>query len=260
VVLPVVTDRTTVGDGKLRESASYELGWPDGIRIEDSQLEVVVDRAGLAGLENSLRYLIHYPYGCLEQTLSGLIPLFKVKDLAAALKLKELQGPRLQTYIQLGIAKVLRHQQDDGHFSLWPDSRTYPHLTAYALYGLMEAKRSGLRVNAKAVERGMQALRDWANDQERKLGPGGESATMAMAAYVLAAGGKAEPGLAARLFDAVESERHRLSAILTSTSDSIIVTDSSHVVLSAIQAETIANRLSDGSGMKDNDKDSKEQA
>jgi regulator of extracellular matrix RemA (YlzA/DUF370 family) len=41
---------------------------------------------------------------------------------------------------------------------------------------------------------------------------------------------------------------------------SIIVTDSSHVVLSAIQAETIANRLSDGSGMKENDKDNKEQA
>lgn len=39
---------------------------------------------------------------------------------------------------------------------------------------------------------------------------------------------------------------------------SIIITDSSHVILSAIQAETIANRLSDGSGMKDTD--TKEQA
>jgi PAS domain S-box-containing protein len=34
-----------------------------------------------------------------------------------------------------------------------------------------------------------------------------------------------------RLFEAVESERHRLSAILTSTNDSIIVTDSSNYVL-----------------------------
>lgn len=41
---------------------------------------------------------------------------------------------------------------------------------------------------------------------------------------------------------------------------SIIVTDSNHVILSAIQAETITNRLSDGAGMKDNDKDAKEQA
>jgi hypothetical protein len=41
---------------------------------------------------------------------------------------------------------------------------------------------------------------------------------------------------------------------------SIIITDSNHVILSAIQAETITNRLSDGAGIKDNDKDAKEQA
>ncbi len=35
---------------------------------------------------------------------------------------------------------------------------------------------------------------------------------------------------------------------------SIIITDSSHVILSAIQAETIANRLLDG-GSKDGDKE-----
>jgi len=41
---------------------------------------------------------------------------------------------------------------------------------------------------------------------------------------------------------------------------SIIVTDSSHVILSAIQAETISNRLCEGAGMKENDRDTKEQA
>ncbi len=41
---------------------------------------------------------------------------------------------------------------------------------------------------------------------------------------------------------------------------SIIITDSNHVILSAIQAETITNRLSDGARIKDNDKDAKEQA
>jgi regulator of extracellular matrix RemA (YlzA/DUF370 family) len=33
---------------------------------------------------------------------------------------------------------------------------------------------------------------------------------------------------------------------------SIIITDSSHVILSAIQAETISNRLSDGGAPKEN--------
>jgi extracellular matrix regulatory protein A len=40
---------------------------------------------------------------------------------------------------------------------------------------------------------------------------------------------------------------------------SIIIMDSSHIILSAIQAETISNRLADGGGMKEHEKDTKEQ-
>lgn len=36
---------------------------------------------------------------------------------------------------------------------------------------------------------------------------------------------------------------------------SIIITDSSHVILSAIQAETISNRLSDGNTLKETGKE-----
>ncbi|HDP23832.1 MAG TPA: DUF370 domain-containing protein [Deltaproteobacteria bacterium] len=40
---------------------------------------------------------------------------------------------------------------------------------------------------------------------------------------------------------------------------SIIITDSSHVILSAIQAETISNRLSDGAALKEVAREIREQ-
>ncbi len=198
----LVTERSTLASGELSGEKTIDVAWPAGALPADSKLEVSVDRTGLSELRGSLRYLVKYPYGCLEQTLSGFIPLTKVKDLAASMGMRELQGPRLRSFIKAGAAKVVRHQHDTGHFSLWPGSQTYPHLTTYALFGLNEARRAGVRVDKKAVERGIKAMRAWANSSKRALSPGGESATVAMAAFVLADQGQADTGLNARLFEA----------------------------------------------------------
>ena len=52
--------------------------------------------------------------------------------------------------------KVLRHQQGDGLFSLWPQSQTYPHLAAYALWGLTVAAAAGESVPRDAFDRGLK--------------------------------------------------------------------------------------------------------
>jgi alpha-2-macroglobulin len=159
-----------------------------------------VDRTGLGELEPSLRYLIEYPYGCLEQTLSRFIPLTKVQDLAESLNMEDLEGPKLKTFIRAGVAKVVRHQHASGHFSLWPSGEIYPHLTVYAIYGLAEAKRAGIKVPQDAIDRGIGAIKSWIGD--KTVSPDGDSATMAMAAYVLAELGQPDSGLNARLFEA----------------------------------------------------------
>jgi len=202
IVRPLATDRDTLFEGKLERDGTYALRWPADTDPRESQLEVTADRAGLACLDATLRYLIQYPYGCLEQTLSRLVPLLKVKDLAQSMDLEELRGGKLDRYINAGLAKVVRHQGENGHFSLWPKGRVYPHLTAYAVFGLLEAKRAGLRVDQNALEKGLEALRAFANDPARKLEPGGESATMAQAAYLLALSGQPDSGLLDRLYTA----------------------------------------------------------
>ncbi|MEO8707080.1 MAG: hypothetical protein ABI867_44040, partial [Kofleriaceae bacterium] len=96
--------------------------------------------------------------------------------------------------------KVIRHQQGDGLFSLWPQSQTYPHLAAYALWGLTVAQKSGEEVPAEVFDNGIRALEQWTN-KPGTMKPDGDGAVMAMGAYVMALRGKPNPGINARLYN-----------------------------------------------------------
>src|SRR5262249_43059947 len=87
----LIVDHQLLGEGRLvqaKENAGpsgdggevlhLPLRWEDSIVKRESRLEIAVDRAGLSALESSLLYLIEYPYGCLEQTMSRVLPMFKV--------------------------------------------------------------------------------------------------------------------------------------------------------------------------------------
>jgi alpha-2-macroglobulin len=167
---------------------------------KESELAITIDRTGLGDLAPSLRYLVQYPYGCLEQTLSKTVPLIAAKELTGALGNPELQPGRVEALLRAGVAKVIRHQQGDGLFSLWPQSNTYPHLTALALWGLGEAKRAGLDVPDEVFANGLNALLAWAK-KPGVIALNGDGATLAMTALLLAERGRADTGLNARLYE-----------------------------------------------------------
>ena len=203
----LVIDRKTLARGALGGDGApatieVPLQWDSAVLTGESELLLTIDRTGLAELEPSLKYLIEYPYGCLEQTLSRFVPLAKVKDLSKSLDLKQLDGDKMTRFLRAGAAKVVRFQHADGNFSLWQNGQTYPHLTAYAIYGLNEARRAGVAVDQRALDDGVAALKRWANDGERVIGSNADSGTVAMAAYLMADLGQPDTGLNAKLFEA----------------------------------------------------------
>jgi uncharacterized protein YfaS (alpha-2-macroglobulin family) len=200
---PIVTEGKLLASFEGRgDLGTTTVAAPEGVITEGGVLEITVDRSGLAAIAPSLRYLVQYPYGCLEQTLSRTVPLLKVEELGEALDLKEIKASKAKAFARAGVRKILRFQRDDGHFALWPDGESEPHLTAYALWGLSEAQLAGIDVPKDTMKRGFEALGAWANEKERSLAVGGEAATLAMAAYVLAENGRADRALESRLFAA----------------------------------------------------------
>lgn len=205
VTLPI--DRPRLHDNRLLVEQTLAAGatWsgklglaPDVLR-DESQLVITVDRSGVGDLAPSLRSLVEYPYGCLEQTMSRFIPLVAARDLANTLDDPSLRGTKASQFIRIGTQKVIRHQQADGLFSLWPQSQTYPHLAAYALWGLTIAQQAGEQIPEDVFDRGIAALSAWAANSAT-LKPDGDGATMAMAAYVMALRKRPDPALDARLF------------------------------------------------------------
>ncbi|CAN5815994.1 hypothetical protein BH11MYX2_BH11MYX2_03280 [soil metagenome] len=197
---PRVIDNRLIVEKTLSAGETWTgaIGTGNDVMRKESELTISVDRSGVAELAPSLRALVAYPYGCLEQTMSRFIPLVAARDLANTLDDPSLKGTQASRFIAAGTAKVIRHQQGDGMFSLWPQSQTYPHLTAYALWGLSVAEKAGESVPKDVFDRGIAAMKNWSSTHV--LAPDGEGATIAMTAYVMALRGQPDVSLNARLY------------------------------------------------------------
>jgi alpha-2-macroglobulin len=201
---PLARETVAVAESRTGGRVEVPLTVPAGVLKDEGSLELVIDTTGLASMDESLRYLVGYPYGCLEQTTSKVVPMVALGELVRAVDLPEVSRTKLKGYVETGIAKILRHQHEDGAFGLWPGAPAEPHLTAYALWGLHLSRQAGYRVDGKAVNAGLQSLRKAVNRREvtgdlHELG--GRTGTQAFALYVLAAMGAPENGAAARLYE-----------------------------------------------------------
>ncbi len=149
-----------VAHGATKDAATVPLALPADAIPASAELVVSVDPDGLAGIEEGLRDLIGYPYGCLEQTTSKVIPMIAVRDLAESLRLDGLAGDKLEGFVKAGLAKIGRHQTAYGGFSLWPGGVPEAYYTAYALWGLHLAKQAGYPVDQVRIAEGLSYLKN----------------------------------------------------------------------------------------------------
>ncbi|WP_397450094.1 alpha-2-macroglobulin family protein [Pseudomonas sp. NA-150] len=120
-------------------------------------------------LGEQIRALKAYPYGCLEQTASGLYPSLYVD--AASLKRLGLQGDSdadRKRKIELGIERLLGMQRYNGSFGLWgADGDEEYWLTAYVTDFLLRAREQGYAVPPDALKKASERLLRYL--QERNL-------------------------------------------------------------------------------------------
>jgi uncharacterized protein YfaS (alpha-2-macroglobulin family) len=160
-----------------------ELSLPEE-RKEGSATLTIEASPSLGGvLLRSLPYLLRYPYGCIEQTISRFVPAAVVartlKD--AGVKLEQLKPVRgkatvakhlgklpwysairssaqLEDIIRRGLRRIASMQNPDGGFGWFSGSESDPYMTAYAIMGLHEAKGAGHPVNANMLRRAVESL------------------------------------------------------------------------------------------------------
>ncbi|MCU1723969.1 alpha-2-macroglobulin family protein [Pseudomonas sp. 5P_5.1_Bac1] len=120
-------------------------------------------------LAEQIRALKAYPYGCLEQTTSGLYPSLYAD--AATLKRLGLTGEPAadrQRKIEMGIEHLLGMQRYNGSFGLWSSDGDEEYwLTAYVTDFLLRARDQGFAVPPEAMKKASERLLRYV--QERNL-------------------------------------------------------------------------------------------
>ncbi|MFW6360384.1 MAG: alpha-2-macroglobulin family protein [Spirochaetota bacterium] len=145
-------------------------------------------------LQRRLAYLIGYPHGCLEQTVSRAFPQLYLQSLT---DLSAEQKSDSERYVSEAIEKTLRLQHEDGGFLYWPGrNRADPWVSSYAGHFLLESRSKGYHVPQEALDKwlGFQQnqARGWMEDKS-------EVAIQAYRLLSLAAAGEAEIGAMNRL-------------------------------------------------------------
>lgn len=145
--------------------AETESSWTQKLLLERdartdlAEIQVSFVPGVLPSIIETLPYLITYPYGCVEQTLSTFLPAIWASDAAKKLRLAlPVKPTQLQEITEQGLKKLYGYQHADGGWGWWSDDPTDLYMSAYVLWGLQEAQKAGVVIDTEILRRGVQYL------------------------------------------------------------------------------------------------------
>ncbi|HSH93444.1 MAG TPA: alpha-2-macroglobulin family protein [Roseimicrobium sp.] len=166
--------------GKARANdITVRLDIPKERKPESTKLTVQVTPSMAVTMLDALPYLINYPYGCTEQTMSRFLPAAitakTLKDLGLQpedvmsrvfggiepgtpqpVAKKDLK--KLDDMVKAGLERLYDFQHADGGWGWWKEGGSDHWMTAYVVWGLSLAKQAGVEIKDNTLTRGADYL------------------------------------------------------------------------------------------------------
>jgi uncharacterized protein YfaS (alpha-2-macroglobulin family)/tetratricopeptide (TPR) repeat protein len=185
-------------------AGKFTVSVPAERRPEQSRLEVRYSPTLAGAMVDALPYLVDYPYGCTEQTLNRFLPTVITQKILLDMKLNLEEIKKKQTNLNAqeigedadrakqwkrldrnpvfdeeevrkmvkdGVKKLTEMQLSDGGwgwFSGWGEYSS-PHTTAYVVHGLQIAKQNDVALVPGMLERGVEWLKRYQDEQVRLI-------------------------------------------------------------------------------------------
>ena len=176
-------DKLVAKAGKMRgDGVTVKLDLPKERREGSTELSVSVAPSLAVTMLDALPYLIDYPYGCTEQTLSRFVPAAIVRKTLGDLGLdpkkamnrafggiepeiadkthpkgkKDLKD--LDAMTGEGLKRLYDFQHADGGWGWWKDGSSDRYMSAYVLWGLSVARDGGVEVRGDVLSRAADYL------------------------------------------------------------------------------------------------------
>ncbi len=180
---PLVTE---VGAGRIADDgeASFAPGedWIPGT----TRLQISLSPFTLINFGNSLRFLLTYPHGCIEQTTSKVFPLLYFSNIARIAEPSLFEDRSSDYFIQEGITKLRSMQRSNGAFSYWPGGDYVSEWgSIYATHFLAEATKAGYQVPDRTLDKAANYVRGLLREKLRRETYRYQLEQQAYAAYVL---------------------------------------------------------------------------
>ena len=209
------TGETHAAEFDLLKAVNPELLEGSGV------VRVSITNSRILELRESLEQLLHYPYGCVEQTTSSTLPWISMRDFHGVLPSLKKTDAEIAAAVNHGVDRLLSMQTSSGGLSYWPGEHEPLFWgTAYGGFGLAMARRAGFEVPEEAFDRLCkylsEQLRGTGTDGfDGHYGHGGPS-DRCLALYTLALADRAEPAYHELLFkkrDQLSTENRALLAL-----------------------------------------------
>ena len=198
-VRPPSTLQKLTGSGSVAGGNTQKINIGMGDFIPSSvDYKLTVSRSPVVELGEHLRYLVQYPYGCTEQTVSAAFPQLYYGDMADLMQLNKQNKINANTNIVEAIRKIKMRQLYNGAVTLWDGEGSEDWWTTiYSAHFLLEARKAGFDVDNSLLETMLGYLTSrlknrelityyYNRDQNKKIAP----KEVAYSLYVLALGGR----------------------------------------------------------------------
>jgi uncharacterized protein YfaS (alpha-2-macroglobulin family) len=198
-VRPASPLQVVTGSGSFTGGNAQRLNIPlNDFMPNSTDYQLVVSRSPALELGKQLRYLVSYPYGCTEQTISTAFPQLYIGDLADQLRTNAVGKSAANWNVQEAIRKIKLRQLYNGAVTLWDGEGTEDWwATIYSAHFLLEAQKAGFEVDKNVLNGILNYMNNrlknketvlyyYNRDQKKKIAP----KEVAYSLYVLALAGK----------------------------------------------------------------------
>ena len=114
----------------ISDTASISVVLPLDVDRNLDELVIEVEPTLIAGIESGLEYLVGFPYGCVEQTMSSFLPDVVVLRLIQETGIDIRPGfhDQLNDMIAAGLQRLYGYQHNDGGWGWWKDDKSNPSI------------------------------------------------------------------------------------------------------------------------------------
>ncbi len=159
------------GSGSVEAGKSITFKSSTDFYARGVKSALILSKSPAVEFAKNLDYLVRYPHGCLEQTISTAFPQLYLADIAKLFP--EATGRNLYVggspgyNVQQAILKIEAMQLYNGGYSMWPQGGdAYWWATAYATHFMLEARDAGYEVNRSVLARALSYLSQKVKERE----------------------------------------------------------------------------------------------